>query len=125
MKTIIANMISKTHPDLYIKTKRIIESADNISERIIDRLHIVSISKSKEDWMQKLLFITSCLILFSPETIVGNCKVRSGVSKQIAGKLNVTTNAISYHIKNSRHYYSKMPDFKNTVHEIVKEVKDE
>lgn len=118
----IAKYVASHYPEVFHEAEKRLQSIP-CTEELVERVVNLSYSRSEELWKVRLLATTAVLLLCSPESIHTDIKIKNGVSKLLSDALGVTSQAISGKIDQCRFYYSKHTWAKDTVNEILEEVR--
>lgn len=120
----IAQYLSANHPDIYNEISSRLHS-EPCSIKTLLALRSLASSESKDPFYQRIYIICASLVLFSPETIHADCRVKSGVVIAISEVLGVSRPLISSKIPQSVHYYRNVGSVTDIVDKIVKEVRSD
>ncbi|MCW8314198.1 hypothetical protein K7A41_23430 [Sphingobacterium sp. InxBP1] len=118
----IAKYVASHHPDVFQEAEQKLKAIP-CSAELVERVVNLAYLHSEETWKVRLLAIISVLLLCSPESILTDIKIKNGVSKLLSDALGVTSQAISGKMDQCRFYYSKTSWVRDTVHEILEEVR--
>jgi hypothetical protein len=121
MSTItILRILESQNPKLVQKVRDLIVAPEP-SEDVVRKIyaHCFLIHKSGDEFRDYVIFVSSILQLYSPETLIADCKVRNGVCSVMAERLGVSQQMVSYYVKHARHYYSNLIAVREAVDRIV------
>ncbi|WP_286776723.1 hypothetical protein [Sphingobacterium sp. UBA2074] len=118
----IAKYLSSHHPDVYQEVTDKLQSIPCTPE-LVERVVNIAYLRSEEVWRVRLIATTAVLLLCSPESIHADTMIRKGVALTIADILGVSKQAIAKKLEQCRFYYTKTVWAKDTVNEILEEVR--
>jgi hypothetical protein len=118
----IQSYLSEYHPAIAKEVEERLRSQP-CSTTVVEKIQKLTMSAISEPWQQRLVIITSTLLLCSPETIFTTCPVRKGVASTLAKCIGVSQQAVSKKVEQARHYYAHVATIRETVDNIVKEVR--
>ncbi len=118
----IAKYLSSHHPDVYLEATEKLQSIPCTPE-LVERVVNIAYLRSEEVWRVRLIATTAVLLLCSPESIHADTVIRKGVALTIADILGVSKQAIAKKLEQCRFYYTKTVWAKDTVNEILEEVR--
>ncbi len=119
---VISQYLLLKHPEVYNELAINLKSKPCSLNQLI-KIHSFSNQISDDPFYQRLYTICTSLILFSPETIHAEYRVKSGVIKSLAEIMGVSKQALSSKISQSVHYYLNVARVREAVDYIVKEVR--
>lgn len=120
----IAKYVSYNHPEVFQEAEQRLQAVPCTAE-LVERVVNLSYLRTEEIWKVRLIATASVLLLCSPESILADMKIKNGVNKLLGDALGVTGQAISAKLDQCRFYYTKHTWVKDTVNEILEEVRDE
>lgn len=119
----IAKYLERNHPSIFTEVNTKLTSIPCDSQ-LVQKVLAIVLKRSTETWKVRLLLTSSILLLCSPESIHSDERVRKGVALTISEELDITKQAISAKLEQCRHYYRNNAWTRETVDEIIKEVKE-
>lgn len=116
----ILKIIEAREPGL-VEHARELATPKEIDTSVVSQVfvHSMLIHRTEDNFRDYIIFVSSILKLYSPESLIAECKVRNGVCNVMAEKLDISQQMVSYYVKHARHYYSNLTAVKNAVERIV------
>lgn len=118
----IAKYVASHHPEVFQEAEKRLQAVP-CSTELVERVVNLSYARSEEVWRVRLIATTAVLLLCSPESIHADTMIRKGVALTIADILGVSKQAIAKKLEQCRFYYTKTVWAKDTVNEILEEVR--
>lgn len=117
--TAILKVMEVNNPDLVDKVRSKLR-VPVICLFTVDR--IFNAINTGDDFKDRISFIACILKLYSPETLIADCKARNGVCAVMARQLNTTQQNISYYVKYAKHYYTSLATVRDVVNNVIEKI---